>query len=615
MSLLRSVVRDVQFLTRLNRIVKTISKFKDEPTPTSRASDALEAVVDAHRDNPAIVFRGEVTAYAAFDALANRVAQWGLSQGLKPGDGVALLMPNRPEYLAIWFGLSKIGVVTALLNTHLKGQSLAHCVRIADANHILLDGALAGGYAEVAPALGPGVTPWVLASRQDGSNGAAAGEPELEGARSFDEALAAQPSSRPDPAIRAHIRGGDPFLRLFTSGTTGLPKAANVTHIRALNTMHGCASGAGLGSRDRVMLVLPLYHATGGLVGVGAALSQGGTLILEPSFSASRFWDVAAEQQATVFIYVGEICRFLATQPPHPRERDHALRLAIGNGLRPDVWPRFTERFAVPWIMEFYGSTEGNISMVNLDNTEGAVGRIPGFLRRRFNIRIFKFDHDKEQPVRGPDGRCVEADIGEAGEAMGFIDPTEGRFRFEGYTGAREQTEKKLMRDVLEEGDLWFRSGDLLRRDENGYMYFVDRVGDTFRWKSENVATSEVAEVLSVFPGVKQANVYGVATPGYDGRAGMAALVADDNLDLGALAEHVARELPVYARPVFIRIHGEAPTAHTTGTFKFRKVDLVAEGFDPAATADTIYVADAELGYRPLDHAGFQAIQDGRVRL
>ncbi len=611
MSLLRSVVRDVTFLVRLSRIVRAISIFKDDAAPTSRVPDTLEAVVDAHRTNPAIIFDGATMTYAAFDALANRVAHWALSEGLKPGDCVALFMANRPEYLAIWFGLSKVGVITALLNHQLKGQSLAHCVRIAQASHMLIDASRAAAYAEVAPALGGAVTPWVM---PDAIADGGAAEADA-GARRFDEALAAQSHARPDPAIRADIRGGAPVLRLFTSGTTGLPKAANITHIRALNTMFAFPTGGGLGPRDRVMLVLPLYHATGGLVGVGAALAHGGALILEPSFSASRFWDVAAEHKATVFIYVGEICRFLTTQPPHPRERDHALRLAIGNGLRPDVWTRFAQRFSAPWIMEFYGSTEGNVTTVNLDNTVGAVGRIPRYLQHRFNIRIFQFDHDAERPVRGPDGRCIEAAVGEAGEAMGRIDPKEGRFRFEGYTGARDETEKKLMRDVMEEGDVWFRSGDLLRKDKDGYLYFVDRVGDTFRWKSENVATSEVAEVLSVFPGVTQANVYGVAAPGYDGRAGMAALVADETLDLQALAAHVAHELPVYARPVFLRIHGEAPTAHTTGTFKFRKVDLVADGFDPAVTTDVIYVADPEHGYRVLDQAGFQAIHDGRVRL
>ena len=280
-------------------------------------------------------------------------------------------------------------------------------------------------------------------------------------------------------------------------------------------------------------------------------------------------------------------------------------------GLRPEIWKRFQDRFAIPRIVEFYGATEGNVSMLNYDGTVGSVGRVPNYLEWLLPTRVVRFDVEREMPVRGPDGLCIECGPDEAGEAVGRISMRAGR-NFEGYTKAAEST-KKVLHDVFAKGDSWFRTGDLMRRDRHGYFYFVDRIGDTFRWKGENVATSEVAEALSTIPGIREANVYGVKVPGADGRAGMAALVADGGFDLAGLAARLEDHLPSYARPTFLRLQ---PEIEVTGTFKQRKVDLVTEGFDPAAIAEPLYWLDPQSGrYEKLTSARYDDIVHDRVKL
>lgn len=361
-----------------------------------------------------------------------------------------------------------------------------------------------------------------------------------------------------------------------------------------------------------MMMVLPLYHATGGLCGVGCALSFGGSVIVRPKFSASNFWPDVQRHKATLFMYVGELCRFLVNSDEVPEEQSHTLRCAIGNGMRRDVWEQFQARFNLPDIIEFYGSTEGNVGLVNAMNQPGAIGRVPSYLKHRFNIDLVKFDMDAEVPVRGADGHCVRCGPDEVGEAIGRIDPTDARFRFDGY-GSKEDTEKKILRNVYEEGDAWFRTGDLMTRDALGYYYFVDRVGDTFRWKSENVATGEVAEALS-FDGIEQANVYGVEVEGHSGRAGMAALVAKaGQIDLEALREHIHDALPTFARPLFLRLQEQGDT---TGTFKLRKVDLVKDGFDPKKITDPLYFDHPTIGkYVRLTQELYEQIVGGKLRV
>lgn len=597
MGVFGAIKREFDYVSGMLRVLREIRKVG--PGSGLRVPDKIEATVDRFPDRPmALLEDGEIS-YRQFDAYANRVAHWALDQGLKPGDTVALFMNNRWEYIAIWFGLSKAGIVISLINNQLSGQSLAHCLNIGETKHAIVEGELTAAY-ESARACGIGdIGAWVF----DGA---------MEGAQSFDTALAGQSSERPDRIVRDTVKPEDPVLKMFTSGTTGLPKAALMTHIRALYYLNVFAIAARASETDRMMMVLPLYHATGGLCGVGCAISFGGALIIRPRFSATNFWPDARRFRATMFMYVGELCRFLVNSPETPEEKDHTLRIAIGNGMRREVWEEFQARFDVPQIIEFYGSTEGNVGLVNTDNMPGAVGRVPGYLKSRFNIDLVRFDMEAEKPMRGEDGFCIQCAPGEVGEAIGKIDPEDSRFRFDGY-GSKEDTEKKILRNVYEEGDAWFRTGDLMTRDKLGYYYFVDRVGDTFRWKSENVATGEVAEALSV-DGIEQANVYGVEVEGHSGRAGMAALVlADGGVDFDALHAHVRDALPAYARPLFLRLQ---PQTDTTGTFKFRKVDLVKEGFDPAAISDTIlFDHPGEGRYVTLTPELYEQIQSGALRV
>jgi fatty-acyl-CoA synthase len=350
------------------------------------------------------------------------------------------------------------------------------------------------------------------------------------------------------------------------------------------------------------------------VLATGAALTAGASVVIRERFSASMFWDDIVRHDCTVFQYIGELCRYLLNSPTHPMEGRHRIRLACGNGLRPDIWADFQRRFRIPKILEWYAATEGNCVFLNFDGRIGAIGRIPAWAKRRFVTEIVRFDVDSEEPLRGSDGFCVKCAPGEVGEAISQIlnDPERPNQRFEGYADP-VATEKKILHDVFEKGDRWFRSGDLMRRDALGYFYFVDRIGDTFRWKGENVSTSQVSEAITAFPGVKEACVYGVRVPGAEGRVGMAALVVEDGLDLEGFARHVTQQLPPFARPVLLRIQREI---ETTSTFKQRKVELVKQGFDPTAIADPLYFLHPELqAYVRLDARLHAEICAGKVRL
>ena len=428
--------------------------------------------------------------------------------------------------------------------------------------------------------------------------------------RDLDQALKGVSSLRPTrETARYGLTAKDVALYIYTSGTTGLPKAAKITHMRAQSYMRGFAGATGSGPKDRIYCVLPLYHATGGLCAVGAALLNGGALVLKKKFSASQFWDDMSAQACTMFVYIGELCRYLVNQPVHDAEQRPAA-LAFGNGLRQDVWERMNLRFRIGRVLEFYGSTEGNVSLFNFDGKVGAVGRIPKYLRGRFNVKLVKFDVETEAPERNAQGFCIECRPGEVGEAVGAIgeDP---RTNFTGYAD-KAATEKKILRGAFSNADAWFRTGDLMKQDEEGYFYFVDRVGDTFRWKGENVSTGEVSERLSEIPGVKEANVYGVAVPGADGRAGMASLVTGPDFDLALFQARAEEMLPPYAQPVFLRL---TPEIETTGTFKYRKIDLVDAGFDPDKVAEPLYFKAPEQGYLPLDAALSARIHSGEFKL
>lgn len=597
MSFIDTMGRELAYVSTLMRTLKHLKGMAPD-NPVLLADD-WEGTCDRFGSKPAIEFEDRVWTYGQFDGAANRFAHWALEQGLVAGDVVALFMPNCPEYLACWYGLAKVGVVTALINHNLQGHALAHCVNIARSKAAVVDASLAAQWESAAASLS-GVQGWALGG-------------DVAGCRDLSRSLNAQSVKRPPRHHREALRGADTCLYVYTSGTTGNPKAATLNNMRTQTMSRAFIAGTRAGPEDKVYVPLPLYHGTGGICGVGLAFNTGGTLVLRRKFSASQFWDDVVDRQCTVFAYIGELFRYLVACDPHPKERQHKLRTCFGNGLRADVWERAHERFAIPRIVEFYGSTEGNVSFINADGKLGAVGRAPSYVRKKLNFELLKFDIETEQPVRGPDGLCIKCEVGEVGEAVGKIADGDPRARFDGYANDQAASEKKLLRNVLEQGDLYFRTGDLLKMDENAYVYFVDRVGDTYRWKSENVSTNEVAEALGMFEGIDQANVYGVDVPHADGRAGMAALTAPDGIDLVALSAHVKRELPAYAVPVFLRLQ---PEVEVTGTFKYRKVELVREGFDPGTITDPLFWFNSASGtYEPLDAAAHARILAGEVRL
>jgi fatty-acyl-CoA synthase len=561
------------------RALEMTAKIENAPTRTFAA--VIEELGARFGDAPALIGTGETLSHAQLAARANRYARWALAQNVAKGDVVCLLMPSSPDYLAAWLGITRIGGIAALINTNLKGEALEHCIHVAAPRHIIVA-------EEMAAALGD-------TTAQVWRHGAAFSQV----IDSFDGGALRDDEKR-------DVTLNDRALLIYTSGTTGLPKAAHVSHRRVMSWTHWFAGMTGAGPDDRLYNCLPMYHSVGGVVASGAVLLGGGAVIVREKFSASRFWDDVAESGATVFQYIGELCRYLlASDADVPA---HKLRLAVGNGLSGDVWQAFQTRFAIPQILEFYAATEGNFSLYNAEGKAGAIGRIPPFLAHRFPTAIVRFDDDLGAPARGPDGLCIAVVRGESGEAVGKI--AGGAARFEGYTDAAA-TEKKILRNVFAPGDAWVRSGDLMRQDAQGFFYFVDRIGDTFRWKGENVATTEVAAALQSTPGVVAANIYGVAVPGHSGKCGMAALEVSEDFDLAAFRSHIAIRLPAYARPVFLRI---VDSLAITETFKQKKNALAQDGFDPAAISDPLFAEDGT-GYVPLGAALYARISSGLMRL
>jgi fatty-acyl-CoA synthase len=420
-----------------------------------------------------------------------------------------------------------------------------------------------------------------------------------------------------DAAVRPALTHEDRCLYIYTSGTTGMPKAANINHYRVIAAMVAFAAAMGAGRRDRMYDCLPLYHTVGGVIALGAGLIGGGSVYIAERFSARQFWDEVVDNDCTLFQYIGELCRYLVNAPPHPKEGRSRLRLACGNGLRPDVWEPFRRRFGIREIREFYAATEGNAVMFNLDGTPGAIGRCPRWLKPMFpmvNVRLVDGEESLAAVLRGADGFAVPCAPGEVGELISEIvfDPMKPGQRFDGYAD-RASTEAKIMRDVFRPGDMWFRSADLVRRNRRGHFFFVDRLGDTFRWKGENVSTAEVAEIIDAGGFVQEAAAFGVAVPGCDGKAGMVAVVPGTDFSLEALWRHVQARLPSYARPLFVRLQAEIDA---TSTFKQRKLTLQREGFDPAACGDDplYFAAPDGDGYVPLDQALYGRIMGGAVR-
>lgn len=568
-----------------------------ERSPQRLLCHMIEELASTHGALPALLSDIESFTYAQFVDRMRAYAAWASCNGLGRDDRVALIMSNRPEFVAAWMGLSKVGVVTALINTNLSGQSLAHCLELASPSHVVLESNYLEQYHACRPSWRMQALPPVIWCH---------GDPGGCCNRIDKELLAAD--IEPDTP-RSAVTIDDVALLIYTSGTTGLPKAARVSHRRLLNWALWFKGFLGNTETDRMYNCLPLYHSVGGVVAVAATLVAGGSTVIAGKFSTGRFWDDIRRWDCTQFQYIGELCRYLLNTPAKPGDRQHRLRAICGNGLRADIWMAFKERFAIPQIFEFYAATEGNFSLYNAEGKPGAIGRIPAYLRHRFPVAIIKQDANSNTPMRNDDGFFIAAGRGETGEAIGRVDDTSARF--DGYTD-RASSEAKILRNVFAKGDSWFRTGDLMRCDAAGYYYFVDRIGDTFRWKGENVSTLEVANVLSQVRGINDVVVYGVPVPGTDGKAGMALLETDTSFDLEQFLDAASAQLPAYALPLFLRIGKQAAV---TETFKHKKQDLVRDGFNPDSTSDCLYaLLYEERRYCPIDVKLYMEIMSGNLR-
>ncbi|KLU83768.1 fatty acid transporter [Magnaporthiopsis poae ATCC 64411] len=553
--------------------------------------------------------------YAEVYTLALRYGEWMRKRyGVKKDDVVAVNFMNSDKLLFIMFGLWAIGAKPALINYNLTDRSLVHCVSAAKSAVCLVDPAVADKITDDVRQGLPGTRFEVFA-------------PELEA-----EVNATEPVRLPDE-VRHESQGQAAMAALiYTSGTTGLPKAAVVGWAKMAVAGGFTAGLLELKTTDVYYTCMPLYHSTAIIMGLSPVLSRGATLAIGRKFSSSNFWNDVRKCEGTIIQYVGETCRYLLATPKQydpatgqDMDKVHKVRLAHGNGLRPDVWKMFKERFGIETIVEFYGATEGSFATYNVskdDFSVGAVGRngwIYGLLLSGV-IAFVDVDFDTDRPWRDPKtGFCRRTKSGDPGEFLVKVPPGKDMSsRFQGYYGDAKATEAKIMRNVFAKGDAWLRTGDVMRQVD-GLLFFHDRIGDTFRWKSENVSTQEVSSVLGHHDAVAEANVYGVSVPHAEGRAGCAALrmnSADQHAVppsvLRDLYEYAARALPKFAVPVFLRLVDEM---QSTGTNKQQKQELRAQGVDPAKTGgDPIFWA-REGTYVPFTAEDWEKLEKGEVRL
>uniref|UniRef100_A0A8C2EHW1 Arachidonate--CoA ligase n=1 Tax=Cyprinus carpio TaxID=7962 RepID=A0A8C2EHW1_CYPCA len=562
--------------------------------------------VARHPDKPALVYEatGETWTFSQLDQISNAVAHWALSQGWTSGDVVALFMESRPLQVALWLGLAKVGVEAALINFNLRRDSLLHCVGVSASRALVFGAELADAVSEVSFSLSATMVRFSTGDLSPDQMAALKCHP-------LDSILASAPRHPPPCTVSKGF--SDRLFYIYTSGTTGLPKAAIVVHSRYYRIAAFGYHSFRMRPDDVIYDCLPLYHSAGNIMGVGQCLIHGLTVVVKKKFSASRFWEDCIKHNCTVVQYIGEICRYLLSQPVRPSERQHRVRLAVGNGLRPSVWEAFMERFGVKQIGEFYGATECNCSIANMDGKVGACGFNSRILPNVYPIRLVKVNEETMELVRDKQGLCVPCQPGEPGLLVGRINQEDPLRRFDGYA-SQDATRKKIAYNVFKKNDSAYLSGDVLVMDELGYMYFRDRSGDTFRWKGENVSTTEVEGTLSSLLGQTDVAVFGVNVPGVEGKAGMAAIAdSTGNFNCNSFLKEVQHALPPYARPVFLRI---SPCVDTTGTFKIQKTRLQREGYDPRLTTDQIYFLNSRAGrYELVTEELYNAFEDGSISL
>jgi citronellyl-CoA synthetase len=586
---------------RLPRMLKGLyyAAISDREKTLSLAS-LLEDVTRKYPHSPALLDETRSLSYRQFNAWANRYAHALKAEGVQHGSVVAVMLENRLEQLALLAGLAKLGAVSALINTTQRGKVLTHSLNLVSPSFFVVGEELFEAFVEVrkdVPGAGQGC--YWLADRDTRHNIGKAPQ----GWINLAGLLAGQSDADLPDSRRVKLK--DACFYIYTSGTTGLPKAAVISHNKWVKAYAGFGlSGLGLGNDDVLYMTLPLYHSSGAVVSWSCALAGGAAMAVRRKFSASAFWKDVARYRATSFSYIGELCRYLLNQPESREEKNNTLTSMIGNGLRPSIWGAFKERFDVQRIVEFYGASEGNIAFINLLNFDNTVGLCPA------PYAVVRYDLENERPLRDAKGFLQKVETGESGLLIGEISE---KYPFDGYTEAGK-SESMILHDVFCKGDAWVNTGDLMRDLGCKHAQFVDRLGDTFRWKGENVATNEIESLLGDYPGIEDAVVYGVEIPGTNGRCGMAALRLGEGvqLDLKGLASYLQQSMPAYAVPLFIRLLG---SVDVTGTFKYKKSDLKQQAYDPNAVADILLVQlPGSDSFQPLTRAIFDKIQKGAYR-
>ena len=520
--------------------------------------------------------------YAESYELVLKYARWLKdTHGVQKNEIIAMDFKNSPQFVWLWFALWSLGAQPAFINTNLRDNAFIHCVKISSARLLILD-----------PELGDAMTDEARSQFAPDDKGRAVETVVLDSA--LEQHIHSLTPYRAPNEARSGAMAADASLLIYTSGTTGLPKAANVNWGKPRSGMLVWYRLLEMKASDRYFTAMPLYHSSASLLGVCQVLGSGSTIIVSSKFSPRTYMKQVSETKATIMQYIGEMCRYLVSSPPSPYDRAHSVRTAFGNGMRPDVWQRFKDRFGIANICEFYGATEGPAAssvFSRNDFLRGTIGRSGLLLHTLFggNAVLVRHDHETDEPWRDPKtGFCVKVSKEESGELMHPLDPENVEEKFQGYFGNDKASSSKILRNVFKKGDAYYRTGDLQKRDYDGRIWFMDRIGDTFRWKGENVSTAEVAEALGSHPALKEANVYGVQLPNHDGRAGCAAIgltdgqTIDNNLTT-QLASHARQRLPKYAVPIFLRVMKEF---EVTGTFKHQKVSLRNQGVDPSNTGE-----------------------------
>lgn len=576
-----------------------LKKFPGEDDDGSLGA-LFEESVEKYPDNVFLIFEGQQWTYSEFNAEVNQLAHLLLERGIGRGDVVALFMENRAAYIRSILAVAKVGATSGLINNSLTGTGLVHCINTTNARACIVGEERASSLSQARSELNSGIQFLWAADQKK--------VPVPDWSEDIDTAMAAMATDNPDAV--ADIKAGETAFFIFTSGTTGLPKAAILPHRKLLIAANAFGRGGfRVVEKDRLYLCLPIYHITGMGPGLVSFLGAGASVFLRRRFSASNFWQEVHEYQTNSFIYVGELCRYLVNRDPSPLEEHNPIEKMLGNGLRPDVWDVFKERFGVDRICEIYGASEGNTSFINFLNKDKTIGASVT------PVAVVQYDNENGEIVRDDNGFCIPVKIGEPGLLLGEINE---KAIFDGYTDP-EASRKKIIESVVKKDDKWFNTGDLVRQIDVGFamglkhFQFVDRTGDTFRWRAENVSTNEVAEVLNGHSQIEVANVYGVDIPGCEGRAGMASLQLKDGaiFDQEEFESIVSENLPIYARPVFVRIKGSVAT---TVTFKLVKKDLVEQAYHlNKVNGDKVLVMKPDsTTYDLLDETFYGKIQSGQ---